>query len=204
MRTLECEVGAGEAGLVRGVNNDAQIADESRSALLGGKEEVAIPRELFMSARCSSLMCSGKVVLLCGEAGSSHVSMLAGQVANLALERRVLVAGRALSGVVRVQVRTGGGAVVVGDGELVDVVHCEETRLVDCWRDVHTIRTLTERTSSCRKTRDGDLHVGAGTVGACLDNNSATDRSAILVGQLSDVLRAARVLLNDGSIACEG
>lgn len=55
----------------------------------------------------------GKAVLLCGKAGSSHVSMLARQVANLTLERLVLVAGRSLGGVVRVQVRTGSGAVHV-------------------------------------------------------------------------------------------
>jgi hypothetical protein len=34
-------------------------------------------------------------------------------------------------------VGTGGGAVVVGDGELVDVVHWEETRSVNAWRGVY-------------------------------------------------------------------
>jgi hypothetical protein len=63
---------------------------------------------------------------------------------------------------------------------------------------------LTERTSSSRKTRDGDLHVGACAVGARLDNNSSADRGVSLVGQLGDVLSASRVVLNDGSIACEG
>jgi hypothetical protein len=135
VRTLECEVGAGEASLVRGVNDNAQVADEGLGVLLGGEEHVGIPNGLFMSADCSSAMSCGKAVLLCGEAGSSHVSMLARQVANLALERRVLVTGRDFGCVVRVQVRTGGGAVVVGDGELVDVVHWEETRLVNAWRD---------------------------------------------------------------------
>jgi len=66
------------------------------------------------------------------------------------------------------------------------------------------MRRLTEWTSSSRETRDGDLHVGAGAVGAGGDNNSSTDRSVILVGQLSDVLSAGRVVLNGGSIACEG
>ena len=63
---------------------------------------------------------------------------------------------------------------------------------------------LTERTSSGRRTRDGDLHVGACAVGARLDNNSSADRGVSLVGQLGDVLSASRVVLNDGSIACEG
>jgi len=63
---------------------------------------------------------------------------------------------------------------------------------------------LTERTSSSRETRDGDLHAGTGAVGACGDNNSSTNRSVSLVGQLGDVLGAGRVVLNDGSIACEG
>jgi hypothetical protein len=60
MRTLESEVGAGEASLVRGVNDDAQVADKGRSTLLGGEEEVTIPNELFMSAQCSLPMHSGK------------------------------------------------------------------------------------------------------------------------------------------------
>ena len=137
MRTLEREVGAGEASLVRGVNDNAQVADEGLGVLLGGEEHVGVPNELFMSADCSSPMHYGKAVLLCGEARSSHVSMLARQVANLALERRVLVAGRDLGCVVRVQVGTCGGAVVVGDGELVDVVHWEETRSVTAWRGVY-------------------------------------------------------------------
>jgi hypothetical protein len=63
---------------------------------------------------------------------------------------------------------------------------------------------LTERTSSSRKARDGDLHVGACAVGARLDNNSSADRGVSLVRQLGDVLSASRVVLNDGSIACEG
>ena len=63
---------------------------------------------------------------------------------------------------------------------------------------------LTEGTSSSRETRDGDLHAGTGAVGACGDNNSSTNRSVSLVGQLGDVLGAGRVVLNDGSIACEG
>lgn len=204
MRTLECEVGASEACLVRGVNDNAQVADEGRSALLGGEKHVAVP-ESFMSAHYSSPMNYRKAILLCGEAWSSHVAMLARQVANLALERRVLVAGRDFGCVVRVQVGTGGSAVVVGDGELVDVVHWGKTGLVDAWSDLYKTRLiLTERTSGSRKTRDGDLHVGAGAVCARLDNNSATNRSVSLVGQLSDVLRAGRVVLNDGSIACEG
>jgi hypothetical protein len=66
------------------------------------------------------------------------------------------------------------------------------------------MRRLTEWTSSSRETRDGDLHVGTGAVGACGDDNSSTDRGVILVGQLGDVLGAGRVVLNDGSIAGEG
>ena len=205
MRTLEREVGAGEASLVRGVNDNAQVADEGLGVLLGGEEHVGVPNELFMSADCSSPMHYGKAVLLCGEARSSHVSMLARQVANLALERRVLVAGRDLGCVVRVQVGTCGGAVVVGDGELVDVVHWEETRSVNAWKKAYDERLIiTERTSSSREARDGDLHVGACAVGARLDNNSSADRGVSLVGQLGDVLSASRVVLNDGSIACEG
>ena len=56
MRTLECEVGAGEASLVRGVNDDAQVADESLGVLLGGEEHVGVPDELFRLARCLSPM----------------------------------------------------------------------------------------------------------------------------------------------------
>jgi hypothetical protein len=87
----------------------------------------------------------------------------------------------------------------------VDVVHCEETRLVNGWKNVYRDGTkLTERTSSSRKTRDGDLHAGTGAIGAGRDNNSSTNRSVSLVGQLGDVLSATRVVLNDGGIAREG
>ena len=131
MRTLESEVGAGEASLVRGVNDNAQIAEVGWIVVLGGEEHVGVPNELLVSAHCPSPMHCGEAGLLCGKAGSSHVSMLARQIANLALERLALVAGRSLRCVVRVQMRTGGSAVHVGDRELVDVVHCERTRSVN-------------------------------------------------------------------------
>ena len=111
MRTLEREVGAGEASLVRGVNDNAQVADEGLGVLLGGEEHVGVPNELFMSADCSSPMHYGKAVLLCGEARSSHVSMLARQISNLALVRLRRIALRHLSGAVRIQVRASRSAV---------------------------------------------------------------------------------------------
>lgn len=47
MRTLESEVGAGEARLVRSMDNDAQVSEVGRVAFFGGEEEVDIAGERF-------------------------------------------------------------------------------------------------------------------------------------------------------------
>jgi hypothetical protein len=62
--------------------------------------------------------------LLGREAGSSHISMLARQISNLALVRLGGIALWNFSGAVWVQVRASGSAVQARDGEFMDVIHC--------------------------------------------------------------------------------
>ena len=123
IRTLKSEVGAAEASLIRGVHNDAEISNESGCVLLGGQEQVDVAVEYSSSAFMIS--CGSETGnSLCREAGSSHISMLARQISNLALVRLGRIAFRSFSGAVRVQVRASRSAVQTRDGEFMDVIHC--------------------------------------------------------------------------------
>lgn len=106
MRTLEYEVGTAETCLVRGVHNYAEIADESGCVLLSGqvRVDVAVERRALVTEAFQGVETED---LLRSKAGPGHVSVLARQIANLALVWLTEITRRNFSGAVRVQVRAG-------------------------------------------------------------------------------------------------
>ena len=62
-------------------------------------------------------------------------------------------------------------------------------------------KILTERTTLSRQSRDGDLHIGTSTVRVRVHSNSAANSSVSPVREHCDVLRADRVVVDDGSLS---